>query len=59
MVKKTTQSISRRDTAPSDLAFGLSRIHEVYREQEVHTSRVFRSKKDALTWLHKEPQSET
>ena len=38
--------------AHDDLSFGLSRIHEVYREQKDHETRVFRSKEEAVEWLH-------
>ena len=37
--------------APKDLAYGLSRIYEVYRKQEQTETRVFRTEKEALEWL--------
>lgn len=40
--------------APSDLTFGLSRMHEVYREHCILVERVFRNESDALEWLKNE-----
>ena len=37
--------------AEDDLSFGLMRIHDVYRKQEQHETRVFRSKEKAINWL--------
>ena len=38
--------------APDDLAFGLLRAYEVYRQQPgISTARVFRTNKEALRWL--------
>jgi hypothetical protein len=34
-----------------DLAYGLSRVHQVFRESEVTSQRVFRSVDDARAWL--------
>lgn len=36
--------------APSDLAYGLARVHVAHREAS-ETLRVFRNRTDALTWL--------
>jgi uncharacterized protein (DUF169 family) len=42
--------------APQDLAYGLSRMFGVYRDQESHSSAgVFRNKKEAMEWLKKQP----
>lgn len=40
--------------APSNLTFGLSRIHEVYREVDNFQEGVFRTEEEALEWLRKE-----
>ena len=41
--------------APQDLAFGILRAFEVYREQDMHSiPRVFRNKQEALRWLEKQ-----
>ena len=37
--------------APSDVAFGLSRGHQVYREQAILLHRVFRTEREAIDWL--------
>lgn len=37
--------------APEDLAFGLSRVFEVYREDDVSEHMVFRSEEEARIWL--------
>ena len=37
--------------APQDLAFGLSRMFEIYREQQQIAVRVFRTRTEALAWL--------
>jgi len=37
--------------APSDLAFALSRMHEVYRDQDIIEERIFRDKNKAIEWL--------
>ena len=37
--------------APEDLAFGLMRIYEVYREEDQAEIKVFRSEQDAWVWL--------
>jgi hypothetical protein len=37
--------------APKDLAFGLSRMYEIYREQPQIALKVFRTREDALAWL--------
>ena len=37
--------------APSDLAFGLSRIHEVYRQDDFVVENVFRTEQEARDWL--------
>jgi len=38
---------------PDDLAFGLSRMFEVYREGELADHVVFRTEEEARTWLRK------
>ena len=38
--------------ASSDLAFGLSRVFEVYREDERSKHRVFRTVREAWDWLN-------
>ncbi len=37
--------------APADLAYGLSRMYEVYREDSVIHGRAFRNQEEALQWL--------
>lgn len=37
--------------APDDLAFGLARMHEVYREQKNQEYQVFRTEQAATKWL--------
>ena len=37
--------------APADLTFGLSRMHEVYKEQAILEERIFRNENDAFEWL--------
>ncbi len=37
--------------APMDLAFGLSRIHEVYRNDDFVEENVFRTEQEARNWL--------
>jgi len=39
--------------APSDLAFALSRMHEVYRDQDIIEEKVFRNENKAIEWLRK------
>jgi hypothetical protein len=42
--------------APQDLAYGLLRAFEVYREQDAHFSvpRVFRNRQEAMEWLEEQ-----
>ncbi|MCF8070725.1 MAG: hypothetical protein K9L30_19260 [Desulfobacterales bacterium] len=37
--------------APDDLSFGLSRVHDVYRDQNKRKTMVFRTKQEAIKWL--------
>ena len=37
--------------APEDVAFGLSRIFEVYREDDVSEHMIFRTEQEARAWL--------
>ncbi len=37
--------------APDSLSYGLSRIYDVYREQEQHRTRVFWTEQEARAWL--------
>lgn len=37
--------------ASSDLSFGLMRMHEVFRQQEGLSHRVFREEQEAVRWL--------
>ena len=37
--------------APKDLIYGLSRLFEVYREEQQVSTNVFRNEKDAREWL--------
>ena len=37
--------------APEDIAFGLSRVFEVYREDDVSEHMVFRTEEEARAWL--------
>jgi len=38
--------------APNDLTFGLSRLFSVYRSTSQSETRVYRTEKEALEWLH-------
>ena len=38
--------------APEDLTFGLMRIYEVYRKQDLTEIKVFRSEQEARIWLN-------
>ena len=38
--------------APSDLEFGIARMGNVYREDDVLIQKVFRTKQEALDWLN-------
>jgi hypothetical protein len=38
--------------ASGDLAFGLARVHDFYREQEIIEQRVFRTEQKARAWLN-------
>jgi hypothetical protein len=38
--------------APGDLAFGLARVHDFYREEEIIEQRVFRTEQEARAWLN-------
>ena len=50
--KKTLKKAAKvAIVAPSDLTFGLSRMHGVYREQDSLDANVFRSKEEAINWL--------
>ena len=40
--------------APQDLTFGLTRVYEVYREQEQLEYMVFRTEQEAINWLRSE-----
>jgi len=40
--------------ASDDLAFGLSRMYEVYGEREQFETMVFRNKQEALEWLRQQ-----
>ena len=40
--------------ASEDLAFGLSRVYEVFREQEQVELEIFRIEQEAIDWLKKE-----
>lgn len=40
--------------ASDNLSFGLARIHDAYRVQELHETRVFRTVEAALQWLREE-----
>ena len=37
--------------AADDLSYGLMRVHDVYREQALHVTRVFRTEQEAVAWL--------
>ena len=39
--------------SPQDHTFGISRIHDVYRDQDGHDSMVFRTEQEAIAWLKK------
>lgn len=45
--------------APADVQFGLSQMGSVHTERVGVTSRVFRSREDALAWLKSAPASRT
>jgi len=40
--------------ASDNLSFGLARMHDAYRVQELHETRVFRTEEAALKWLKEE-----
>ncbi|MFC1813927.1 hypothetical protein ACFL03_14680 [Thermodesulfobacteriota bacterium] len=42
--------------APQDLAFGVARVHDVYREDEFLEQRVFRTEQEARAWLISQKQ---
>jgi hypothetical protein len=42
--------------ATEDLAFGLSRMYEVFRAQEMVDIEIFRHEQDAQNWLKKKPE---
>jgi len=37
--------------APTDLEFGIARMGDVYRQDDVLIQKVFRTKQEALDWL--------
>lgn len=43
--------------ASDDLSFGIMRVHEVYREHDRLETRVFRTEREALTWLKSKSDS--
>lgn len=45
--------------APADVQFGLSQMGSVHSEQVGVTSRAFRNREEALTWLKSAPASRT
>ena len=42
--------------ANEDLAFGLSRMYEAFRAQEMVDIEIFRNEQDAQIWLKKKPE---
>jgi len=34
-----------------DLSYGIMRVHDVFRRQEQHETRVFRTEQEASAWL--------
>ena len=43
--------------APNDLAYGLARIHDVYREDRLSEQRIFRTEHEARAWLKSQEKS--
>ena len=37
--------------APNDLAYGVARVHDVYRESEILDEMIFRTEQEARAWL--------
>jgi hypothetical protein len=37
--------------APNDLAYGVARVHDVYRENQLLEQRIFRTEEEARAWL--------
>lgn len=37
--------------APNDLAYGVARVHDVYRENQFLEQRIFRTEQEARAWL--------
>lgn len=37
--------------APTDLAYGLARMHEIYRSQDNQIQAIFRTEQEAFEWL--------
>lgn len=50
--RKVTAPAKIAIVCPSDLSFGLARMYDVYRQQDIIEERVFRTEKEGLTWLN-------
>ena len=50
-IKLTSQSSKAAIVAPDDLTFGLSRVLDVFREDDLVEQKIFRSRAEAMDWL--------
>ena len=49
--RKFTRPAKVAIVAPADITFGLSRVHEIYRQNDILNQMVFRTEKEAIEWL--------